>query len=553
MPTQNAKVMFKRGSQASLNTLIANNTFTEGTFYLTNDTNRLYFAQENNKLVDLNQYIHIADSINLSSLPNTSTVGYENLQKGDIYYWSQHNILAICDNPASGTWVQLNADTKLVPSVNGAITVTDGATTIDIGMAVSDSKNNQATGSFSLKGAGATTLSRNGNEITITSANDNDDTHYTLGTTTSATTGAISLTASNVAGATSSSISLVGSGGVSISSDANGEITISSVGGVGGVTNAFDETTGEFVTSLSVIGGNVASAPVTPTITYGENNNQSAVFAGGTAALSVYTKTEVDNKITAELKTFDAMEYAGVLDPDDAATELVATKTAGETPKVGTTWKAGGHISRGSLPIDQDAHAGDLIIAKGTDGNVTWEVVPSGNDQLITGNVTGNSMIISDNNSPIAGITVEGSTNTYGTISATPSISGNVNTITIAHGAAGTGSAVTYAAASSSTTQTTGTALSIPTITSISKDAAGHITALETATYSITDTHNTLDSVSFGAQASNNEAAIALTVKDGDSSGKSGVFNLKSDTLTITTSVAGTTPVVTADLIWGSF
>ena len=553
MPTQNAKVMFKRGSQASLNTLIANNTFTEGTFYLTNDTNRLYFAQENNKLVDLNQYIHIADSINLSSLPNTSTVGYENLQKGDIYYWSQHNILAICDNPASGTWVQLNADTKLVPSVNGAITVTDGATTIDIGMAVSDSKNNQATGSFSLKGAGATTLSRNGNEITITSANDNDDTHYTLGTTTSATTGAISLTASNVAGATSSSISLVGSGGVSISSDANGEITISSVGGVGGVTNAFDETTGEFVTSLSVIGGNVASAPVTPTITYGENNNQSAVFAGGTAALSVYTKTEVDNKITAELKTFDAMEYAGVLDPDDAATELVATKTAGETPKVGTTWKAGGHISRGSLPIDQDAHAGDLIIAKGTDGNVTWEVVPSGNDQLITGNVTGNSMIISDNNSPIAGITVEGSTNTYGTISATPSISGNLNTITIAHGAAGTGSAVTYAAASSSTTQTTGTALSIPTITSISKDAAGHITALETATYSITDTHNTLDSVSFGAQASNNEAAIALTVKDGDSSGKSGVFNLKSDTLTITTSVAGTTPVVTADLIWGSF
>ena len=46
MPTANAKVMFKRGTQAALNTLIAGsgNRFDEGTFYLTTDTNRLYLS-----------------------------------------------------------------------------------------------------------------------------------------------------------------------------------------------------------------------------------------------------------------------------------------------------------------------------------------------------------------------------------------------------------------------------------------------------------------------------------------------------------------------------
>jgi len=101
------KVNFKRGSQSSINTLLngTGNRFTEGTFYLTNDTNRLYFAQAADKLVDLNQYIRIKALASLSELPNSGTSGYENLQAGDMYYWENQNVLAICKNPTAGTWV----------------------------------------------------------------------------------------------------------------------------------------------------------------------------------------------------------------------------------------------------------------------------------------------------------------------------------------------------------------------------------------------------------------------------------------------------------------
>ena len=44
-----ANVMFKRGLQASLQTLIDGNKFTEGTFYLTTDSDRLYFAQSDSE------------------------------------------------------------------------------------------------------------------------------------------------------------------------------------------------------------------------------------------------------------------------------------------------------------------------------------------------------------------------------------------------------------------------------------------------------------------------------------------------------------------------
>ena len=50
-----ANVMFKRGTQSALQTLIDNkSTFTEGTFYLTTDSDRLYFAQSASELVLLN-------------------------------------------------------------------------------------------------------------------------------------------------------------------------------------------------------------------------------------------------------------------------------------------------------------------------------------------------------------------------------------------------------------------------------------------------------------------------------------------------------------------
>ena len=99
-----ANVMFKRGSQSALQTLITGGTFTEGTFYLTTDSDRLYFAQSASELVLLNhQVIHVASVSQLPSLA-TATVG-------DFYYAVAENVL--CTKSATGTdWVQINKNTN---------------------------------------------------------------------------------------------------------------------------------------------------------------------------------------------------------------------------------------------------------------------------------------------------------------------------------------------------------------------------------------------------------------------------------------------------------
>ena len=71
--------------------------------YSCNTIHRLYVCQDGN-LVDLNQYIHIATGVNTSQPPKRSDTGYAYLQQGDIYYWADQNILAICDNPTTGEW-----------------------------------------------------------------------------------------------------------------------------------------------------------------------------------------------------------------------------------------------------------------------------------------------------------------------------------------------------------------------------------------------------------------------------------------------------------------
>lgn len=118
-------VMFKRGSNQKLNENVYN--FSEkrainvqdGTFYLTEDTHRLYIGQ-GNELVELNKSITTVD--NVSQLPKTGVA------LGQFYYingTNQHkdtseggqngNILAVCtnfDDNGNAQWTQVNPDTN---------------------------------------------------------------------------------------------------------------------------------------------------------------------------------------------------------------------------------------------------------------------------------------------------------------------------------------------------------------------------------------------------------------------------------------------------------
>ena len=87
-----ANVMFKRGTQANLNTLINGNgdRFVDGSFYLTTDTNRLYVAQSASNLVELNKSISIVDSV--ANLPGNTGNPNAKVEVGQFYYVTGTNL-----------------------------------------------------------------------------------------------------------------------------------------------------------------------------------------------------------------------------------------------------------------------------------------------------------------------------------------------------------------------------------------------------------------------------------------------------------------------------
>ena len=99
-----ANVKFLKGTQQNFNGLTQ---FTDGAFYLTTDTDRLYFAQSERECVPLNQFIRTVTAVEFKALTTAQ------VSKGDYYYVIDENILAICkDNNATLTWTQLNPDTN---------------------------------------------------------------------------------------------------------------------------------------------------------------------------------------------------------------------------------------------------------------------------------------------------------------------------------------------------------------------------------------------------------------------------------------------------------
>lgn len=561
-----ANVFFKRGHQADLDLL---NSYIEGSFYLTDDTNRLYFAQSSSSLVDLNQYIHFVATRN--NLPTTAGA---TLKNGDIYYIQNENILCIYQSNQNPPWVQINPDTKLADNQNAIISVDEPANTTDqadIAITIADSVGTTATGDFTLIGGTNVSLDVNGNIITINSVDTNDNTKYSLGVTTQTTKGQLKLTSTE--GSTdSTTVDIVGDNdNVNVTSSVvNGIQTIAITGnaGITDITDGFDAN-GEYVIALSrTSGGDIETDGVTPTIQYGVavGEKQNAVFANGTASLDVYTKDEIDDLLEAQEAQLDAMHYAGTITQSNASQKLVTAPEWG----LGTTYKAATDITLNSPSIE--AKVGDLIIASGSsDTNVTWDVVPSGDDQLlsISGNDSEGIVVFHDgvSNTSIGSISVEGGrkqgTNATATaanaeIEVITTVSGTNDeetTFKIVHGAPGNGTAVNIPAASGVYIQSAGasevpTTLTIPAVRSISTDAQGHITAITMQNYQVTDTHATLNAITRSVDASNNEATASFTFSLDAATAQQTDFTLKSDNLKIT---ADSNDNIVVNLEWGTF
>lgn len=540
-----ASVYFKRGHQAALDALT---TFTEGSFYLTDDTNRLYFAQSANNLVPLNQFIKIHEG---NGMPSAKTG--EILEDGDFYYLAASNVLAIYKD---GNWIQINPDTKLVPKVGSAFSVNGDAQAnlAQVSTSFADSTGNTVSGNFKIKGSDDVTVTVNqAGEIVISAVTDKTNTTYTVGTVANNAGGTIRVT--NDLDNTNQDVRINGSDGIIVTSDANGNVNISGSNPISSVANAFDEN-GAFVTRVTpTVGTAKSSTVITPTISYGKGDTPStAVFANGTAALDIYTAGQIDDLLEAQKRTLDAMSYLGTLDQDSAQAALTNSSRG-----VGDTYKASENITLTSPRVE--AKTGDLIIASGTDDNITWEVVPSGDDQFIEveGSTSGKSLTLKDkfdSNSTVGQIRfLEDDSATASKINIIATGSGTNNNqmkFQIKHGAAGTGTAQTYVAATGTRVQQTGTTLTIPTVSAISIDEHGHIASISTVNYELTDTHATLNKPTLNVAAESNVGIynIGLTLSGEAGAGQSVAFKLTSDNLTITK--VGTDGLK-ANLEWGSF
>ena len=237
------------------------------------------------------------------------------------------------------------------------------------------------------------------------------------------------------------------------------------------------------------------------------------------------------------------MVYKGTV--SKAADLPTANVQCGETYKVAAAGTYAGTVCK----------VGDLIIAKvdaATPTDATWDVVPSGDEQVITGAAANTGITISDGAGVLAGITLANGDCT--TVAGT--VSGNVTTIKVNH------NQVTGTLAAGSTvdvTQTAKGAADFSAITGITRDAYGHVTGTTVKTLHVvdTDTHNDVTAVKVEAKHTDSGATLSTTVFTKDTTaGVKADLAITSDNLKITNGTAnGTTAAASLkiNLEWGTF
>ena len=306
-----ANVGFLRGSQANLNTLMTGKTgIKEGSFYLTNDTNRLYFGKSATELVALNEGV-----ITVAAIANLPTGADLSNEIGHFYYATAENILCVYNGQQ---WVQINPDTDTqVSSVSTAVAVAENAATATTtlkfsrdGKNLDDTENKSAT----LKFVGADlVLTANGADgIKLTG-----DT-YSIGSSAIAGGVAIDLNRDNAADTTRKgkigSVNLKAGNAIKLERGTNGDITINATTEVGTIeSNTFTVSqTGQVATIENAVKDSLSTDSVKDSFKLAADGNDISLstdtetktvkIKGSHFSLSGETK-ETDNTAKITLKS----------------------------------------------------------------------------------------------------------------------------------------------------------------------------------------------------------------------------------------------------------
>lgn len=538
---------FKCGSQAALEPYIkgaaaGGQAAVDGTFYLTNDTSRLYVGN-NGKAVPVNQ--GVITVANIASLPTPG-------EAGQFYYAESENVLAVWSgrNDSDGVWVQINNNTDtVVDSVTNTVTaITDG---VSVETKVGSTNNQTKEDTFELVGSNGVTVSRT-----------DDDTISISGTgaTLSSDGAVVSLGGDPHSG----SVTFEGDGSlVTVEGNGANKIKISVDDSDHVQSEAFSNEDTGFKHTTTFKGQDSIESTVDPIIKLDAEGSE-IHFEKGVATLGVYSKDEIDDF----LQGVNAMHYKGTITGvsgavvSDGIIASVTGITGGQAAaqhKIGDTYAASQNIELTVGDDNYEIKAGSLFIATGTEGadgyitseSLEFNIINESFEadtryELITESVTGGGKATlkeaNSSRNPVGSFEVIGDGDVVG--------SHSNGKVTLSH--------KTYDAidVDGNGESTLDKGAIIKVVTGIESNTTGHLTKVETTDISVGDFDTTISSDEITTTVANNVATVAhnLTLSTGDrTSTDSGAFDLKSDTLTFTDADGDTNQGIKIDMVWGTF
>ena len=557
-------IQFLLGTQANLEKYISgSSTAAEGTFYLTNDTHRLYVGTSLGTAVPVNEGV-----ITVSNLDALKTVS---AHPGEFYYVTNGNILCVYTGKE---WVQINNNTNTyVKATDTVVSLADQVATITTKYTMNDGTT-PISDSWNLAVA-------EGVKVSIDAATDKV-----------ILTGVVNdsfgvSAASNIATVTlrdsfsNEKIFKVKTGDtntMTVGASAEGDAVVLNVKNMANTgLKVTPEATGFRVGVTDIMG--TQSDVINPSIKVGassdDTKHKTLNFVNGTATLPIYTKEEIDDIKLA----LNAMTYRGLVGTSASSTNPQKVIKAWATVKassaeIGDTYLFAEQVTDGSNVYSK----GTMAIARGVEtngiipaGNVIWDFVEStvntdtkyelnnqataagtaGFVQLVgkLGGITesGKKVFFEDGTAIKASVTVDNDGHAHISF-AHEGITASKTTGTVAQGVA------TYASSNDKSEKAT----TITTIESITVNAQGHVTNLKTNTITLKDTNAVINSVGMSVGAANAAKEVVLTssvqLKDGAGTtmtAKTGTLKMKSDTLVFNQADSGKTLGI--DLVWGSF
>ena len=557
-------IQFLLGTQENLEKYISgSSTAAEGTFYLTNDTHRLYVGTSLGTAVPVNEGV-----ITVSNLDTLKTVSAHPCV---FYYVTNGNILCVYTGKE---WVQINNNTNTyVKATDTVVSLADQVATITTKYTMNDGTT-PISDSWNLAVA-------EGVKVSIDAATDKV-----------ILTGVVNdsfgvSAASNIATVTlrdsfnnekTFKVKTGDTNTMTVGASADGDAVVLNVKNMANTgLKVTPEATGFRVGVTDIMG--TQSDVINPSIKVGassdDTKHKTLNFVNGTATLPIYTKEEIDDIKLA----LNAMTYRGLVGTSASSTNPQKVIKAWATVKdgsaeIGDTYLFAEQVTDGSNVYSK----GTMAIARGVEtngvipaSNVIWDFVEStvntdtkyelnnqataagiaGFVQLVgkLGGITesGKKVFFEDGTAIKASVTVDNDGHAHISF-VHEGITASETTGTVAQGVA------TYASSNDKSEKAT----TITALESITVNAQGHVTNFKTNTITLKDTNAVINSVGMSVGAANAAKEVVLTssvqLKDGAGTtmtAKTGTLKMKSDTLVFNQVDSGKTLGI--DLVWGSF